>query len=71
MWFLPGLPNGRVGLLVDNLRRRLQELGHAVARLVHPVAMHQEQPGQAQGNRDGMMVVPLPIGEPADASRLR
>jgi hypothetical protein len=71
MWFLPGLPDGRVGLLVDNLRRRLQELGHAVARLVHPVAMHQEQPGQAQGNRDGMMVVPLPIGEPADASRLR
>jgi diacylglycerol O-acyltransferase / wax synthase len=42
-----------------------------VLRAAVPVSLHQEQPGQAQGNRDGMMVVPLPIGEPDDASRLR
>jgi diacylglycerol O-acyltransferase / wax synthase len=27
------------------------------------VSLHQEQPGQAQGNVDAAMVVPLPIGE--------
>jgi diacylglycerol O-acyltransferase / wax synthase len=42
-----------------------------VLRAAVPVSLHQEQPGQAQGNRDGMMVVPLPIGEPDDARRLR
>ena len=42
-----------------------------VLRAAVPVSLHQEQPGQVQGNRDGMMIVPLPIGEPDDASRLR
>jgi diacylglycerol O-acyltransferase len=42
-----------------------------VLRAAVPVSLHQEQPGQAQGNRDGMMVVPLPIGEPDDVRRLR
>jgi len=35
-----------------------------------PVSLHTEQPGQAQGNLDGAMVVPLPIGEPDDVRRL-
>jgi diacylglycerol O-acyltransferase / wax synthase len=42
-----------------------------VLRAAVPVSLHREQPGQAHGNRDGMIVVPVPIGEPDDASRLR
>jgi WS/DGAT/MGAT family acyltransferase len=42
-----------------------------VLRAAVPVSLHQEQPGQAQGNRDGMMAVPLPVGEPDDVRRLR
>jgi WS/DGAT/MGAT family acyltransferase len=42
-----------------------------VLRAAVPVSLHQEQPGQAQGNRDGMMAVPLPVGEPEDVRRLR
>jgi WS/DGAT/MGAT family acyltransferase len=42
-----------------------------VLRAAVPVSLHQEQPGQARGNLDGMMAVPLPIGEPDDARRLR
>jgi len=36
-----------------------------------PVSLHAEQPGQARGNLGGAMAVPLPIGEPDDARRLR
>jgi diacylglycerol O-acyltransferase / wax synthase len=61
--------------LAGGLRALLLERGERVDGLVLraavPVSLHQEQPGQAQGNRDGMMVVPLPVGEPDDASRLR
>jgi diacylglycerol O-acyltransferase / wax synthase len=42
-----------------------------VLRAAVPVSLHQEQPGQAHGNRDGMMVVPLPVGEPDGVRRLR
>jgi diacylglycerol O-acyltransferase len=42
-----------------------------VLRAAVPVSLHQEQPGQARGNLDGMMAVPLPIGEPDDVRRLR
>jgi diacylglycerol O-acyltransferase len=41
-----------------------------VLRAAVPVSLHQEQPGQARGNLDGMMAVPLPVGEPDDARRL-
>jgi hypothetical protein len=34
------------------------------------VSLHQEQPGQAQGNVAAGMAVPLPIGEPDDARLL-
>jgi diacylglycerol O-acyltransferase / wax synthase len=60
--------------LVGGLRELLLDRGERVDGLVLraavPVSLHQEQPGQAQGNRDGMMVVPLPIGEPDDVRRL-
>jgi diacylglycerol O-acyltransferase len=42
-----------------------------VLRAAVPVSLHQEQLSQAQGNRDGMMMVPLPIGEPDEVRRLR
>jgi diacylglycerol O-acyltransferase len=42
-----------------------------VLRAAVPVSLHRERPGQARGNLDGMMAVPLPVGEPDDARRLR
>jgi diacylglycerol O-acyltransferase / wax synthase len=55
-------------------RALLQSRGEAVDDLVLrafvPVSLHQEQPGQAQGNIDAAMVVPLPIGEPDESSLL-
>jgi diacylglycerol O-acyltransferase / wax synthase len=61
--------------LAGGLRELLVGRGERVEGLVLraavPVSLHQEQPGQARGNRDGMMIVPLPIGEPDDLRRLR
>jgi len=34
------------------------------------ISLHQEQPDQAQGNKPGWMMVPLPIGEPDPVHRL-
>ena len=42
-----------------------------VLRAHVPVSLHREPPGQAYGNLDGMMVVPLPIGVPDPTGRLR
>jgi hypothetical protein len=47
----------------------------ATARLRLPdwqmtYTLHREHPGQARGNQDGSMVVPLPIGEPDHLRRL-
>jgi diacylglycerol O-acyltransferase / wax synthase len=39
-------------------------------RAAVPISFHHEQPGQAQGNQDGWMVVPLPLGEPDPGRRL-
>jgi WS/DGAT/MGAT family acyltransferase len=36
-----------------------------------PVSLHHRVPGEAKGNLDGGMVVPLPVGEPDPAVRLR
>jgi WS/DGAT/MGAT family acyltransferase len=41
-----------------------------VLRAMVPISLHHEQPGQARGNQDGMMVVPLPLGEPDPVRRL-
>jgi hypothetical protein len=35
-----------------------------------PISLHREQPGQARGNQDAMMMVPLPLGEPDPVRRL-
>jgi diacylglycerol O-acyltransferase / wax synthase len=42
-----------------------------VLRAFVPVSLHREDPGQARGNLDGAMMVPLPIGEPDHVHRLR
>jgi diacylglycerol O-acyltransferase len=56
-------------------RELLQSRGERVQglmlRAMVPVSLHREQPGQARGNLDGAMVVPLPIGERDDVRRLR
>lgn len=36
-----------------------------------PVSLHHERVGDERGNQDGVMVAPLPIGEPDPARRLR
>jgi diacylglycerol O-acyltransferase len=41
-----------------------------VLRAMVPISLHQEQPGQARGNQDGIMLVPLWLGEPDPARRL-
>jgi WS/DGAT/MGAT family acyltransferase len=61
-------------VLAGGLRELLVGRGEPVDGLVLrafvPVSLHSEQPGQARGNRDGGMIVPLPIGEPKDVRRL-
>lgn len=56
------------------LRTLLASRGEAVDELVLrafvPVSLHREQPGQARGNLDSGMIVPLPIGEPDPVRRL-
>jgi diacylglycerol O-acyltransferase / wax synthase len=41
-----------------------------VLRVMVPISLHHEQPGQARGNQDGMMMVLLPLGEPDPVRRL-
>jgi diacylglycerol O-acyltransferase / wax synthase len=64
-----------MAVLAGGLRTLLLGRGERVDGLVLraavPVSLHRERPGQARGNLDGMMAVPLPIGEPDDARRLR
>ncbi len=61
------LAGGLRGLLLG----RGEHVDGQVLRAFVPVSLHTEQPGKAQGNLDGAMVVPLPIGEPDDVRRLR
>jgi diacylglycerol O-acyltransferase / wax synthase len=51
------------------LAGRGERVDDLVLRSFVPVSLHGEQSGQAQGNIDAAMVVPLPIGEP-DVGRL-
>jgi len=56
---------------VSTVGAGLRELRHArgecvedlALRAVVPVSLHHEEPGQARGNLDGVMIVPLPISE--------
>jgi WS/DGAT/MGAT family acyltransferase len=61
--------------VAGGLRQLLASRGEPVDRLalraMVPISLHQEQPGQAQGNQDGWMIVPLPLGEPDPVRRLQ
>jgi diacylglycerol O-acyltransferase / wax synthase len=59
------------GGLRDLLRSRGENVDELVLRAFVPVSLHREQPGQARGNLDGAMVVPLPIAEPDPVRRFR
>jgi diacylglycerol O-acyltransferase / wax synthase len=59
------------GGLRDLLAGRGEPVEELVLRAFVPVSLHREQPGQARGNLDGAMVVPLPLGEPGHVRRLR
>jgi diacylglycerol O-acyltransferase len=52
------------GGLRELLRGRGESVEGLVLRAMVPVSLHQEQAGQARGNLDGLIVVPLPAGEP-------
>jgi diacylglycerol O-acyltransferase / wax synthase len=59
--------------VAGGLRQLLASRGEPVDRLalraMVPISLH-HQPGQASGNLDGAMVVPMPLGEPDPVRRL-
>jgi diacylglycerol O-acyltransferase len=59
------------GGYAELLRRRGERVDGLVLRAFVPVSLHREQPGQARGNVDAGMLVPLPIGEADHIGRLR
>src|SRR5512132_428477 len=58
------------GGLRDLLAGRGEPVERLVLRVMVPISLHHEQPGQARGNQDAMMLVPLPLGEPDPVRRL-
>jgi WS/DGAT/MGAT family acyltransferase len=59
------------GGLRSLLASRGEPVRELILRAFVPVSLHREQAGQARGNIDGGMIVPLPIGEPDPARRLQ
>jgi diacylglycerol O-acyltransferase / wax synthase len=59
------------GGLRNLLRGRGEPVDGMVLRAFVPVSLHTGEPGQARGNRDGAMLVPLPIGGADELRRLR
>jgi WS/DGAT/MGAT family acyltransferase len=59
------------GGLRDLLSARGERVDGLVLLAAVPVSLHREQGGQARGNLDGGMVIPLPVGEPDPTTRLR
>jgi len=58
------------GGLRELLASRGEPVEDLVLRVSVPISFHQQQPGQARGNQDGWMVVPLPLGESDPVRRL-
>ena len=58
------------GGLRELLRRRGEDTDRLTLRTMVPISLHREDPGQAVGNQDSWMVVPLPLGEPDPAALL-
>jgi hypothetical protein len=59
------------GGLRELLGNRGEHLDELTLRVMVPISLPREDPGQALGNQDGWMVVPLPLGEPDAAARLQ
>jgi diacylglycerol O-acyltransferase len=59
------------GGLRDLLQSRRENVAGLVLHAMVPVALHDPSLGPAQGNRYGVMVVSLPVGEPNAARRLQ
>jgi len=53
------------------LASRGEDITGLVQRAMVTISLHDEQPGQAHGNKPGWMMVPLPLGEPDPARRLQ
>ena len=58
------------GGLRDLLASRGEDVHGLVQRAMVNISQHEEQPGQAQGNKPGWMMVPLPLGAPDPVRRL-
>jgi WS/DGAT/MGAT family acyltransferase len=59
------------GGLRQLLASRGEDVQGLVQRAMVTISEHQEQSGQAQGNKPGWMMVPLPLGEPDPIRRLQ
>jgi WS/DGAT/MGAT family acyltransferase len=59
------------GGLRDLLQSRAENVTGLVLRAMVPVSLHDPALGPAQGNQYGVMMVPLPVGEPSSARRLQ
>ncbi len=58
------------GGLRQLLVSRGEDVRGLMQRVMVTISLHEEQPGQAQGNKPGWMMVPLPVGEPDPVRRL-
>jgi diacylglycerol O-acyltransferase / wax synthase len=58
------------GGLRQLLASRGEDVHALVQRAMVTISEHQDQPGLAQGNKPGWMMVPLPLGEPDPVRRL-
>src|SRR5512133_1818966 len=58
------------GGLRQLLAGRGEDVRGLMQRAMVTISVHHEQPGQAQGNKPGWMMVPLPLGEPDPVRRL-
>ena len=58
------------GGLRQLLAGRGEDVDRLVLRVMVPISLHHEQPGQARGNQDAMMLVPLRLGESNPVRRL-
>jgi diacylglycerol O-acyltransferase len=58
------------GGLRELLARRGEDVQGLTQRAMVTISMHDEDPGQIEGNKPGWMMVPLPLGEPDPVRRL-
>ena len=58
------------GGLRELLASRGKDVRGLVQRAMVTISLHEEQPWDAQGNKPGWMMVPLPLGEPDPVRRL-